>query len=413
MKKYLSILTLLIVSFSCQDDQSVKSPQQNKDENFVDLDFASDVATVQAPLNNSSTGKGVKKKVESTFEVSPNGKATMYIINYEDGGFIIVAADKRVEPILAYSDKSSFPLEDKVLPTGLLTWLQGVSNTVEDIRKTNAEQNEIVKTLWSKSKEELLAIPTTGRNSSGRTQYTYYVGDCNNGDSGYQQITVVNPLVQTKWDQEGGYNDNCPNLGCSRPSNGRAFTGCVATSMAQILYYHKYPNTFNWNSMALTAPTAETARLMADIGQRIGMDYGCESDNGSGADPDDVDNVLSEYGYSSSDNISYDYWGLRNNLMSNLPVLLGGYQHTYWWIFGHKDGHLWVADGLNETMFYTCAPDPNTPGEWISQYTGYSSALHMNWGWGGDHDGWFGAYNFNPGDRTYNIGQHMIYNIHH
>ena len=50
--------------------------------------------------------------------------------------------------------------------------------------------------------------------------------DCQN------QLTTVGPLLSTVWGQGVGYNDLVPNLGCVTPSNGRVFTGCVATAMA-------------------------------------------------------------------------------------------------------------------------------------------------------------------------------------
>ena len=66
---------------------------------------------------------------------------------------------------------------------------------------------------------------------------------------------------------------------------------------------------------------------------------------------------------------------------------------------------------MNEIMYYTCSSDPNTPGEWIAQYTGYTAGLYMNWGWEGMDNAWYASNSFNPEGVTYNVDQHQVVNI--
>lgn len=37
--------------------------------------------------------------------------------------------------------------------------------------------------------------------------------------------------------------------------------------------------------------------------------------------------------------------------------------------------------------------------------------IHMNWGWGGQYDGYYAFNNFNPGSNTFNYKTAMITNI--
>jgi hypothetical protein len=67
--------------------------------------------------NNSSGGMVdaidfSKKVIDKYFTVKDmDSVVAMYVINYQTGGFLAVSASKKEHPILAYSDKNSFPQE--------------------------------------------------------------------------------------------------------------------------------------------------------------------------------------------------------------------------------------------------------------------------------------------------------------
>ena len=113
----------------------------------------------------------------------------------------------------------------------------------------------------------------------------------------------VSPLLTTTWNQGYPYNAYCPTL-----NDQTALTGCVATAMAQIAYYHKFPTekvpslsaytsatnklnvttwaatTFDWNNMLTNYNGTYTdtqveavATLMRYCGQAAQMDYGFTS----------------------------------------------------------------------------------------------------------------------------------------
>jgi hypothetical protein len=58
---------------------------------------------------------------------------------------------------------------------------------------------------------------------------------------------------------------------------GKPPVGCVAVATAQIMKYYQYPNSYNWSIMPNNPGSLETARLMKEIGERLGVKYDCDA----------------------------------------------------------------------------------------------------------------------------------------
>nr|WP_315250114.1 C10 family peptidase [uncultured Flavobacterium sp.] len=219
------------------------------------------------------------------------------------------------------------------------------------------------------------------------------------------------------------YNELCPNLSCNS-INGTpfAYTGCVATATAQIIKYWHPVNqyNYNYNSMPSNYGDLEVRRLMKDIGlpNNANMNYGCD---GSSADGDNIGNVLkTNFGFSSENNVNYNYLRVQNNINSYQPVLLTGSRtatkHSFiinWWT-SYSDCHQWVCDGRT-TYNYTICEN----GQWIAD--GSYLYFHMNWGWHEygsptDYNGWFAFSNWNistsNGNRNYQYSNGLTSEIH-
>lgn len=108
-------------------------------------------------------------------------------------GFVMVSGDDGVAPLLGYSDRGSFSLEE--MPEQL-KWLVGeYLGQIEYARQNN------------------------------RTYADYgHISD------------VVEPMITSRWDQGEPFNNMCPS-----DRRGLCYTGCVATAMAQVANYWKYP----------------------------------------------------------------------------------------------------------------------------------------------------------------------------
>ena len=102
--------------------------------------------------------------------------ANSYLFVGQQGGFVIVAADDVVKPLLGYSAESPFSVDD--MPVQLSEWLNGYEQEIEWARTHEVEPEAADRAMW----DLLLAG-----------------GALKGGDQ-------VEPLLKTKWDQSPYYN---------------------------------------------------------------------------------------------------------------------------------------------------------------------------------------------------------------
>lgn len=227
----------------------------------------------------------------------------------------------------------------------------------------------------------------------------------------------IEPLIHSKWGQWAPFNDLCP----TNADGTKVPTGCVATAMAQIMYYHRWPKhgkgekeyttSIDNTKITLSANFAETtyqwdkmvddysqpdiseearravAQLMLDCGISVSMNYEVD---GSGAQSDDVPVALKSYFDYGTDingvNIvsERDLNGLYFSLQRGLPAYFTGNNKQ------QDSPHAFVCDGYCQGGYY-----------------------HFNWGWLGKFDGFFlldGMTLYEGYDFSY---LHKIYyNIH-
>ena len=311
-------------------------------------------------MKDKHIGTNVKTSNRSQLEEQSPG---YYVFNAEDGGFVIVAGDDRMPDILGYSEQGHLDME--TLPDNL----RGLLDYYHTI-----------------------ATKLNGGSSAGATNARRTAG------------AAISPLVTTQWDQGAPYNAMCPLLGPDQ----NLLAGCVATAMAQIINYNKWPQgetsavpvyiteglkivmpdlmpmVFPWDKM----DDRSIARLMLYCGQSVKMDYG--GDNGqSGANDGLVPEALRNvFGYSTlvkyvlRSNYNDDDWEslIYTELSENRPVFYGG--------FGGGGGHAFVIDGYKDGSF------------------------HVNWGWGGNGDGYFLFTNLGPDNNgAYSLEQHAVIGI--
>lgn len=349
--KLFVFLTLSILLSSCQSDVDINKYQQ-KGDNMEEKHFTVDPNLVIGIAKNidlytsvATKSTLVEKEIESFI---PYGKGrsvpAFYIVNYKGNGFSIISADKRVNPILGYSEDGSFSMED--IPDGLNLWLEWVSERISYYRAENIQADPMTTSVWNSTECPVKPI----RNI------------CDNVDN----ISTITkgPYLSSTWDQRNGYNAFCPE-GCP--------AGCVPVAAAQIMRFWKHPNKYHWDNMPLDKASTATARLLSELGSEFYFDVSY-SPTGTSARNAFTDNVLRDLGYSSATRNKYNYATLKGELYAGRPVLLEGKNSV------SGGGHTWVCDGI-----------------WITNYTTNStSMLHMNWGWNGKYN----AY-YNIGDWSY------------
>ena len=312
---------------------------------------------------------------------------TFYIFQHKNG-FVIVAADDRIKPILGYSNEGKPILipKDEDTITGNNFW--GLMNTynkvINHILDNNLPGTSDITAQWSTLKHGGAKSPNV----------------------------VVTPLLTTTWGQGWPYNSMCP-VNPSGPG-GHVWVGCVGTAMAQILRFWSnpavglgsfsyqsgsYPTTsanfntsYNWANMPNSTATvnADISKIMYHTAVSTMSQWGAGGTSViyySGEDP--MTRSFKNYFKMSSSYTSYvaksDYtdsqWNdsLQHSLLAGRPILYDG------------DGsmsHTWVCDGVDNSNMY-----------------------HFNFGWDGTYNGYYSLGNINPGGNVLTNNQNAIWGI--
>ncbi|MDF1549533.1 MAG: C10 family peptidase [Bacteroidales bacterium] len=387
MKKLLKFQLFMIAAillFSCEKNDFTLD---ESNQNLVSISDAKIIAE-QIGLSGKSTlkSKGVQRRISDIDVVYDNEQPMYYIINFDkNSGFIILSADRRCMPILAFSETGSFIKEDAF--GGLADWMERTVDYIEIMKADTAKLISFNRKLWEELDMQKAPDPELDPIDPENPPETGPV------------ITEIGPLLTTEWGQGCDFNAQCP-IAPDGPC-GHAFAGCPTIAVAQIMRYKEHPSSYNWGTMLNTASTNETARLIWDIGDAIGVQWGGD---GTGLEPrEQEENIPSAlrntFGYSSS--VQYiDYFGNHDRVVQELkwrcPVYMRGGEKKYWagLIPYYGGGHAWVCDGYRQY-----------------QYPTHSYLyLHMNWGWRGISNGFFAFNNFNPmlnGERqdyNYKVG---------
>lgn len=301
---------------------------------------------------------------------------SIYIFNRVDGkGFVVIAGDDRVRPILAYSKESVFNVEN--MADGARFILSCWCEQVEAVRSRQGQERFSETPI-------ILALEEEGG------------------------LIYETPL----WGQGEPFNREAPTMG-----GERCVTGCLATAMSIISYYNKYPAagkgttpeyTCSYNGVTYTIPANELGRtynynlmladyrggsytdeqanavaaLMKDMGTAIRMQYSPIESSANYTDA--LIAFAHNFGYSKTarlemaDSYQYDEWVniLKNNLDLYGPTFYSGQSGS-----DGSGGHAFVLDGYDNQDYF-----------------------HINFGWNGNSNGYF----YLPNGITYDYYQRAI-----
>lgn len=309
-----------------------------------------------------------KAKAKSRAATTASRSDAYYVFNNDAGGFVIIAGDDAVTPVLGYTSTGSFDAEN--LPDGLKDLLKSYERQIAALG------------------DSYVANQTATRAA----------------------FTGEKLLKTAEWNQYAPFNKYTPN---------NYVTGCVATAGAIVMKHHGYPakgtgsHSYTWNGKTLSASFEHTydwasmpakydgtndaafdgvARLMADLGVAVEMNY---AKDGSGSYIGDLVTALQKYyGYSklshlmAIEDVDAEAWNsrLREEIDANRPVLYAASDPA-------GGGHAFVIDGYKDESF------------------------SVNWGWGGYCDGFYQIGALNPesngkpeGDK-YNVSQSAVFGM--
>ena len=284
------------------------------------------------------------------------------VLGYQQGGFVIISNDDTNAPVVGYSE------QEANLDAPELLWYLNAANQALLSRTASATASE--------NKEP------------------------------------IEPLLKTLWGQDTPYNNLCP----TERENANVIypTGCVATAMAQVMYYHQYPEkgtgniTYSFQDRILSADFNNTyyqwrlmtptykkgqysdesalavATLMYQCGVSIKMQYNV---GGSGAFSYNAATALRKnFGYHENLQIHYrDYYTAKEWINKVYNELKAGRPIIYTGVDENNGGHCFVVDGYDQNNF-----------------------VHVNWGWDGMNDGYYDIALLNPSGNKFSQGQTML-----
>ncbi|MCR4873895.1 MAG: thiol protease/hemagglutinin PrtT [Bacteroidales bacterium] len=365
---FLSLISILVISNLAWSSPVDPTEARSLAQTFWRLNFPGQALPVFEELSQSV------------------GVEHFYIFNNVNGpGFVMVSGDDCATPILGYSSTTNGIGGE--LPANVRSWLGYYDGTIGAAVQNGAVATAEIAEEWSTLRAGNLPEP--------------------------KSLTTVSPLISTTWDQGAPYNNLCPGTGTNK-----AYVGCVATAMAQLMKYYNWPTTgtgshsyycndgtydygtlsanfgattYDWANMLNSYPYPNSgtatqqnavATLMYHCGVAINMVYTPE---GSGAwtigtsypyYPSAETALKEHFNYSSSlygalmSNYSNVQWisMLKNDLDQQHPVIYAGNDQN------GEGGHCFVCDGYDNT-----------------------NNFHFNWGWSGWYDGYFTLTSLTPG----------------
>jgi len=290
-------------------------------------------------------------------------KNLIYIFHLKPMGFVLISADDRVSPIIAYSYESDFIMENK--SQNVSFFINTHKYDILDAIENNRIADQKVIDEWVKYQ---------------------------NGGNLHRSNNDVDPLLTSEFGRGEGWNAYCPED--SEGPGGHALVGGFAVALAQIMHYWSWPTqgegytgytspygfleqdfssaSYDYNAMENTIPTDATAQLLSDLGIALETIYG---DTLSNYDFDDevlLFSILSKNFYYRNDIEPVAYWDdsfndwteyiekLKTELDNGRPIIYAKYRGWSW-----TPNIAYNIDGYNEDQF------------------------HINWGMGGEDNGYY------------------------
>ena len=307
---------------------------------------------------------------------APATDPAFYVYASSDGGFVMISGDDAFAPVLAWSDNTDFVTED--MPDNVRGWMEELRAGILSDRAAGVQADPDVRKAWS-------ALESSGEVEKAEESL----------------------LLETAlWNQNAPYNGKCPDI------NGvRTYTGCVATAMAIIMKYHRWPvcgsgtfetysyvtngttitmpgyslgHVYDWSNLPddmsnrTTEQAIAVAQLMLDCGMSLKMKY--EASGSSASTANLGARLVTYFGYDSSaryisrSSMSADLWVtlLKDNLNNFGPVSYRGAASS------GSGGHSFIVSGYDS-----------------------SDRMYVNFGWGGSSNGYYTIPDFKTYDTDH------------
>jgi len=273
-------------------------------------------------------------QIAKSFLKEYKGHPSIYIVNFESGGWVITSAHKGVGPILAYSEKGSIEVYEQMSDV-FIEWMSQYEFVIDSVFYLN-EKHELKQKKWNNYLKNI------------------FYEEKNNLKSTFEENRFF--LLDTEWGQSianiNAFNTPAYNYllgGDCDNATGNFLAGCTAVSIGQIMKYWEFSNgnsaNFDWWNMPdilnefsqnYEVERRSISYLLKRINEELNTQLGCEA---SSAYPlFHAKNTFKAFGYKEtqmSHNFrslhTYNQWVnlLKNELNQMRPIQYNSINHSF------------------------------------------------------------------------------------
>ena len=316
-----------------------------------------------------------RNAIENTSTISGS---MMNVLQCQQGGWVLMSNDLRVQPVLAYSPTGEWNPDTSLMPPALVELLCDYIEQITEI-KTSPQAKSEESEFYQENKEKWTGL------QSETSSYVYHLTQ--------SKASYVAPLLvdekgyEIEWGQLAyAYGESSPKYnkfapsGCESnllyPDNktGHKPIGCSSVAMGQLMRYWKFPPQYDWDKMPAKLKSFSTvqeenniAHLLKDCADNASVNFLCE---GAWTTTNKIVTGMQEMHFSESnkktkgDNDNGDWWPdlIKKQLNNGWPVIYRGDKCD----LCLSEKHFWIMDGYNKEGHF-----------------------HCNWGWSGQHNGYY------------------------
>lgn len=324
---------------------------------------AREIAERHAAKNGAHIGLQSVKRAKVLNKQQSTTSSRGYYVFPHDGncGYTIVSGDDRMPEIVGYSTTDTYSEEN--MPDGMKHLMQAYEAMATALANGDAKAERCL------AEKEALAA-----------------------DSTYRQPRVAPLLADVAWGQSEPYNNLCPMYDGQR----RTVTGCVATAMAQLMMYYKYPQTLKSDIPAYQTSSYQLNMPLVSAGERYDWDNMLPQYSGSAytaAQANAVAKLMYHCGLSAKADhgpstgawctpyVLVKYWGYDPDVI----------KHLYREKFSLRE---WTAilDAelqASRPVYYTGCSTTSGGHAFLCDGADGNGLYHINWGWSGWNNGYF------------------------
>lgn len=315
-----------------------------------------------------------------TFEYVIGGKNTRsssandtlaYVLNYPDNaGFVIVSADRKVYPVLAFSDEGNFSFDNEIAKANFIDRIGAYIETAESDSTLYDVSDDDFDSCYATNPMINISL---GQESPWDKYVIQEHPDCLIGC-----VAVATALVMSHSKNQMYYHNSIVHLKSIITAIEKGRPDISVVGPKQI----PESNTSNQPVYFYEQAVDSMAKLLYLIGKDVHMNYGPE---GSWASSWAAYNLLKSLNFSIPTGfVDFDIDQVALYLKDNHIIYLRGSAPD-------AGGHAWVSDGCHYCV------DPNDPSILLDTY------IHCDWGWDGYCNGYYSGsvfevdrFNFTP-----------------